>query len=91
MFPERSISAAKPGGIDGRRVVLLDDRRPLDPVTGMKQLAVVEGRRPAFGLPLDVEDDLALDRLRPRGVAVSALELGPPELGDAARRRARGR
>src|SRR4029077_12264912 len=63
-------------------VVLLHDRRPLDPVTGVEQPPVVERRRPALGLPLDVEDHLALDRLRPRGVAVSTLELGPPELGD---------
>src|SRR4029077_1226808 len=66
----------------GRRVVLLDDRRPFDPIAGAQQLAVVEGCRPALRPPLDVEDDLTLDRLRPHRVAVAALELGPLELGD---------
>ena len=52
------------GRDDGRRVVLLDDRRALDAVAGAQRLAVVEGRRRRLGLAVDVEDDLALERLR---------------------------
>ena len=63
----------EPGRHHRRRVVLLDDRRPLDPVAGPEQRPVVEGRRPALGPPADVEYDLTLHGLRAAGVAVSGL------------------
>ena len=87
MFPWRSISAVEAGRDDRRRVVLLDDRRPGDPVAGPQALALVERRRVALAPAVDVEDDLALERQRPRRVAVAGLELAAA----AARRRGRCR
>src|SRR5262249_37193105 len=40
----------------------------------------VGGRQAALGLPLDIEDDLTLERLRSGRVAVACLELGRLEL-----------
>ena len=76
----------------GRRVVLLDDRRPLDAVAGPQQRPIVERRQAALRLAVDVEDDLALDASsRGDGSPSPASSSAALELGDAARCRPRGR
>ena len=50
----------------GRRVVLLDDRRPGEAVAGAQPLALVERRAVALRPARDLEDHLAVERLRSR-------------------------
>ena len=72
------------GRDDGGRVVLFDDRRPFDPIGRHQLFSLVEPGRPAIRLAARVEDHLALERQRPRGVPVATLQTVGPQLGNLA-------
>ena len=71
MLPKRSMLRRHPGRDDGGRVVLVDDRRALEPVAGPQRRPVVEARRHLLELAADAEPRLAL-------VAKRVLRRAPP-------------